>query len=81
MDSLPKKNLKEKVTKVLREVKPYIQFHGGGIKLVSAKDGKVVIKISGACVGCPMAAATFGAGMEEMIKEKVPEVKKIEFIT
>lgn len=73
------KDLKEKVAKVLEEVKPYIESHGGGIKLVSAKDGKVVIKISGACVGCPMAQATFGTGMEEMIKEKVPEVKEIEF--
>lgn len=66
---------------VLAEVRPSIESHGGGLKLVSAKDGKVVIKISGACVGCPMAQATFGAGMEELIKEKVPEAKEIEFKT
>ena len=80
---MPKKKegLKEKVLKVLEEVRPYIESHGGGVKLVSAQDEKVVIKISGACVGCPMAQATFGAGMEELIKEKVPEVKEVEFTT
>lgn len=76
---MSKKDFKEKVAKVLEEVKPYIESHGGGVKLVSAKDGKVVIKISGACVGCPMLGATFGTGMQELIKEKVPEVRKIEF--
>lgn len=72
-------SLKTKVEKVLEHVRPEIESHGGGFNLVSAEDGKVVIKIKGACLGCPMAQATFGPGMEEMIKEKVPEVKNVEF--
>lgn len=76
---MSKKDLKEKVGKALDEVRPYISSHGGGIRLISAKGGKVVIKISGACVSCPMVSATFGAGMEKLIKEKVPEVKEIKF--
>ena len=74
------KDLKTKVAKALEEVKPYIESHGGGFDLVSVKDGQVKIKIKGACLGCPMAQATFGAGMEEMIKKKVPAVKEVEFI-
>lgn len=76
---MKKTDLKQKVNKALEGVRPYVESHGGGFDLVSAKDGKVVIKIKGTCLGCPMARATFGAGMEEMIKEKVPEVKKVEF--
>lgn len=67
--------------KVLKEVKPVIQSHGGDVQLVGVKGDQIKIKIKGACVGCPMAQATFGKGLREMIKEKVPAVKKIEFIT
>lgn len=81
MNKMVKENLEEKVKAALKEIQPMIESHGGGIEVVSVKDGKVVIKILGACLGCPMAAATFGQGMEEMIKEKVPQIKKIEFQT
>ncbi|MFC1727048.1 NifU family protein [Patescibacteria group bacterium] len=77
---MSKQSLKQQVEQALKEVKPYIESHGGGFDLVSVKNGKVKIQIKGACLGCPMAQATFGAGMEEMIKEKVPEVKEVEFI-
>lgn len=76
-----KENLEEKVKAALEEIQPMIEAHGGGIKIVSVKNGKVVIKILGACLGCPMAEATFGQGMEEMIKDKVPQIKEIEFQT
>ncbi|MFZ5365879.1 MAG: NifU family protein [Patescibacteria group bacterium] len=73
--------LKEKVSRALEKVRPQVQAHGGDLKLVGVKNGQVTIKILGACLGCPMAQATFGAGMEEFIKEEIPEVKKIKFIT
>jgi Fe-S cluster biogenesis protein NfuA len=82
VDFLAKKaDLKTKVEKALEEVKPYIESHGGGFSLISVKGGRVKIKIEGACLGCPMAQATFGAGMEEMIKKAVPEIKKVEFLS
>lgn len=74
-------NLKSKLNKALEEITPYIESHGGGIELVSVKGGKAVIKIKGACLGCPMVQATFGAGMKKMIKKKVKEIKKVEFIS
>jgi len=74
-------SLEEKVNQVLKKVQPEIQAHGGDLKLISVKNKQATIKILGACLGCPMAQATFGAGMEEMIKKEVPEVKKIKFIT
>lgn len=75
-----KPKLKSKVEKALEKVKPSIEAHGGGFEVVSAVKGKVKIRIMGACLGCPMARLTFGAEMEEMIKEKVAGVKKVEFI-
>ena len=78
---MAKTNLKTKVEKALEEVKPYIESHGGGFDLVSVQDGIAKIKIKGACLGCPMAQATFGAGMEKMIKKAVPEIKEVKFIS
>lgn len=73
--------LEEKVGQVLKKIRPEIQAHGGDLKLIKVKNDQVTIKILGACLGCPMAQATFGKGMEEFIKEEVPEVKKIKFTT
>lgn len=73
--------LEEKVSKVLEKIRPSIQNHGGDLELVKVQDNQVTIKILGACLGCPYAQATFSTGMEEMIKEEVPEIKKIKFIT
>jgi Fe-S cluster biogenesis protein NfuA len=75
-----KPSLKTKVEKALEEVRPLIESHGGGFRVLSAEGGRVKIKIEGACVGCPMAQATFGAEMEEMIKGKVKGIKEIKFV-
>lgn len=74
-------SLEEKIAVVFKKIRPQIQAHGGDLELVSVKNNQVTIKILGACLGCPMAQATFGAGMEEFIKEEVPEVKKVKFVT
>ena len=78
-----KKNdiLAGKVTAALKEVIPYIESHGGGVELVSVKSGKATIRIKGVCVGCPMANVTFDESLKSTIKKKVPEIKKVEFIT
>lgn len=72
--------LKTKIEKALEQVRPGIESHGGGLKLVSVKNGTVRIRIRGACVGCPMAQATFDEGVSRFLKEKVGEVKKVEFV-
>ena len=44
--------MKDKVEEVIeKEVKPLLAMDGGGIELVSVADS--VVKLSGACAGCP----------------------------
>ncbi len=74
-------SLVKKVSEALEKVRPQLQIHGGDLKLVKIEGDQVTIKILGACLGCSHAQATFGTGMEEFIKEEVPEVKKIKFIS
>jgi Fe-S cluster biogenesis protein NfuA len=70
--------MKEKVEKVLNEIRPMLQRDGGDVELVSVEDGVVKVRLQGACAGCPMSQMTLRNGIEKVLKEKVPEVKAVE---
>ncbi|HUT52931.1 MAG TPA: NifU family protein [bacterium] len=70
--------MKDKVQAVLNEIRPMLQRDGGDIELVDVKDnGQVLVKLRGACSGCPGATMTLKLGVERILKEKVPEVKEV----
>ena len=71
--------LKEKVEKALEEIRPMLQADGGNVELVDVTDqGLVKVRLTGACGSCPMSTYTFKLGIEEKLKEKIPEVKAVE---
>jgi len=71
--------MKEKVKKVLDEIRPSLQADGGDVELVEVdeENGIVKVRLTGACVGCPFSTMTLQMGIERILKEKVPEVKKV----
>lgn len=70
--------LKEKVEVALKEVRPMLEADGGNVELVSvSEDGKVTLKLTGACGSCPMSQMTLKMGIEQMLKKTVPEVKEV----
>ena len=73
--------MREKVERVLTEIRPSLQAHGGDVKLIEVtEDGIVKVKLTGACMGCPMATLTLRNGIEETLKKQVPEVKRVEAV-
>jgi Fe-S cluster biogenesis protein NfuA len=71
-------SLKEKIEKALEEVRPMLAADGGGVELVDVtEEGKVSVKLTGACGGCPMSQMTLKMGIEKVLKEKVSEVKEV----
>ena len=71
--------MKNKVEKVLDEVRPGLQADGGDVELVDVtEDGIVKVKLTGACAGCPMSTLTLKMAIEKRLKEKIPEVKAVE---
>lgn len=68
---------KNKIEAVLKRVRPYIEMHGGNVELIEVKADAVVLKISGACAGCPLAGLTYNELIATLIKEKAPEIKKV----
>jgi Fe-S cluster biogenesis protein NfuA len=72
--------LKAEVEQALAEVRPHLQVDGGDVELVDIKDGVVIVKLTGACAGCPMSQMTLKWGVENYLKKKVPGVKSVESV-
>jgi len=69
---------KEKIEEALKLVKPAIQADGGNVELVNIREDNVIeVRLTGACGTCPMATYTLKAGIERVLKEKIPEVKEV----
>lgn len=67
--------LMTKVQAALDELRPAIQMDGGDVELVDiTEDGIVQVRLMGACGGCPMSMVTLQAGIERIIKRKVPSI-------
>lgn len=71
--------MKEKVKEVLNKIRPSLQADGGDVELIDVtEDGVVKVKLQGACAGCPMSQMTLKNGIERLIKEEIPEIKRVE---
>lgn len=67
--------LESRVRCALEELRPLIQWDGGDVELVEITDAHVaVIRLMGACVGCPSSQATLKLGIEKSLRDKVPEI-------
>jgi len=70
--------MREQVEAVLNEIRPLLQADGGDIELVDVEGGVVKVRLRGACAGCPGAQMTLKMAVERRLKEKVPEVERVE---
>ncbi len=69
--------LKERVSVVIDKVKPALEADGGGIELVDVVENVVLVKLTGACHGCPMSQMTIKNYVEQTIIKEIPEIKEV----
>ncbi|MCL5935690.1 MAG: NifU family protein [Firmicutes bacterium] len=70
--------VKKKVEAVLDKVRPALVRDGGNVELVDVTpDGKVKVKLVGACGSCPMSTYTLKMAIENSIKQEIPEVTEV----
>lgn len=67
----------EKLNEALDYIRPAVQADGGDLVLLGADDGKVSLQMVGACGGCPLSMMTLKAGIERILKDRVPGVKEV----
>lgn len=73
--------IKEKVQEALDKIRPQLQADGGDVELVDVDDqGKVSVRLTGACGGCPMSQMTLKMGVEKVVKAHVPSVTSVEAV-
>ena len=69
--------MEEKIKEVIENIRPYLNMEGGDIEFVKYEDNYVYIKLTGACQNCEYQDMTIYGGIEEMIKDELPEVKGV----
>ena len=67
----------EKILKILEKVRPYIQTHGGDVRLTKVEGATATLTIDGACTHCPLAELTYNKVIRKLILEDVPEITSV----
>lgn len=73
---------RERIEEVLDSIRPAIRADGGDVELVryEEEEGRVEVRMVGACYACPLSMATLKAGIEQRLRMEVPEVRSVEAV-
>ena len=80
------KNQTSKIFKEIKElidskIRPAVANDGGDITLESFDKGIVLVRMKGACAGCPQSTLTLKSGIENMLRYYIPEVEEVRSIS
>ena len=76
-----KQQLLDQIDAALEDIRPHLKVDGGDVELVDVSDDlEVQIRWMGNCESCSMSAMTMKAGVEQSIRNKVPEIKGVKAI-
>lgn len=72
---------RQKIEEALNKVRPYLNADGGDVELVSIEpDFTVNLRLLGACRSCEISHMTMKAGIENALKNAVPEIKGVQAV-
>ncbi len=70
-----------KVQNAIEQLRPYLQQDGGDIAFVELTDDLTVkVELQGACGSCPYSLMTLKNGVENAVKQAIPEIRAVESI-
>ena len=74
-----REDLVQRVTRTIEAIRPAVQADGGDLFLrrVDAETGVVAVELVGACVSCPASTTTLKAGIERILKDRVPGITEV----
>lgn len=59
------------------EINPKVGSHGGMVTLLKVEDDVAYLEMHGGCQGCGKAEETLRGGVQELILDRVPEVRRV----
>ncbi|MBI3543273.1 MAG: NifU family protein [Deltaproteobacteria bacterium] len=70
--------IEDKIRAILdAEIRPAVAMDGGDITFERFENGVVYLYMQGSCSGCPSSTATLKMGIENRLKEAIPEVQEV----
>lgn len=63
-----------------QQVRPAVAMDGGDIVFDRFENGIVYLELKGSCAGCPSSTATLKMGIEQHLREMIPEVQQVEAV-
>lgn len=76
-DAVPDEVSLSQVEAALARVRPYIESHGGQLKILSVEGGVVHVELGGSCHGCAGSTITLRRGVEQALRESFPGFEEI----
>ena len=72
-------DMEAQLLEAIEAIRPALQSDGGDMRVLSVDEetGVVDIELMGACGGCPMSSLTLKAGIERILKDRVPGVTEV----
>lgn len=85
---IPEQEHREQDSDVARQVieildariRPAVAMDGGDIIFDRFEDGVVYLELKGSCHGCPSSMATLKLGIEQQLRQLVPEVREVQAV-
>lgn len=71
----------KEAARLIELMRPAIQADGGDVEFVELTgDGTVLVRMHGACIGCPSSSITLKAGIERHLRDRIPGVERVEAV-
>lgn len=75
-------SLDERIHAALKPVRPMLHAHGGDVEIAEIRPpDTVLLRMTGACDGCPASAVTLAAGVVRAIRDACPEILSVQDIS
>src|SRR5919202_2903896 len=77
MYDLPEADERTQVERALESVHPYFRSHGGKLEVLGVEEGRVRVRLTGSCQGCPGTSVTLKRVVEEALREGFPGFREL----
>ncbi len=71
------KSVEDRIKEVIDKLRPYLNEDGGDIEFVKYEEGKVYVRVHGACSHCAFLDDTLRDGIEAALTAEIPEVMEV----
>jgi Fe-S cluster biogenesis protein NfuA len=71
--------MQAELLEAVEAIRPALQSDGGDMRVLEVDEeaGVVDIELLGACGGCPMSTMTLKAGIERILRDRVPGITEV----